>query len=313
MRRLLVLGTAMTIGATSLAAVGLQQAQQPEPPKVIAAQKIADTLYLLTGPGGPSKDARDPSGGNVAAFITSTGVVVIDSKNPGWGRPILDRIKMLTDKPVVMVIDTHVHGDHTSGQVEFPANIDIVAQANSNINMRKTAMPRDERVKIFEGENAKFLPKKTFHDKMSLFSGKDRIDLYYFGRGHTNGDAWVVFPALRAMHAGDMFAGKTIPNIDQNNGGSGVEFTTTLSKAIAGIPNVDTIITGHSVVMTWNDLKEYAAYTNDLLATTKAAITAGTNVDDAAKAYKFPDKYKDYNFRYATKQYMESVYNELKK
>jgi cyclase len=313
MRRVIVLGTVIAISTGSLAAVALQQGQQPDVPKVIEAQKIADNLYLLTGPGGPSKDARDPSGGNVAAFITATGVVVVDSKNPGWGRPILEKIATLTSKPVTMVIDTHTHGDHTSGQVEFPANIDIVAQEYSNINMRKTAMPRDERMKIFEGANAKFLPKKTFKDKMSIGSGKDRIDLYYFGRGHTNGDAWIVFPALRAMHAGDMFAGKTVPNIDQNNDGSGVAFTATLSKAIAGIPNVDTIITGHSVVMTWNDLKEYADYTKDLLATTQAAITAGTSVDDAANAYKFPAKYKDYNFRYPIKQYMQAVYNELKK
>ena len=141
MRRVIVLGTVMALSAGSLVAVALQQGQQPEVSKVIEAQKIADNLYMLTGPGGASKDARDPSGGNVAAFITDTGVVVVDSKNPGWGRPILDKIGTLTNKPVTMVIDTHTHGDHTSGQVEFPANIDIVAQEYSNINMRKTAMP----------------------------------------------------------------------------------------------------------------------------------------------------------------------------
>jgi glyoxylase-like metal-dependent hydrolase (beta-lactamase superfamily II) len=312
MRRI-VLGTLVAIGTVSVAAAGLLQAPQPEVPRVIEAQKIAANLYMLTGPGGASKDVRDPSGGNVGVFVTGNGVVVVDAKNPGWGRPILDRIRMLTDKPVVMVIDTHTHGDHVSGQVEFPANIEVVAHEQSNINMRKTAMPRDERVKIFEGQNAKFLPTKTFKDKMSIGTGQDRIDLYYFGRGHTNGDAWVVFPALRAMHAGDMFAGKTVPNIDQNNDGSAIEFSNTLTKAIAGIPNVDTIITGHSVVMAWNDLKEYAQYTKDLLATTQAAFTAGTSLDEAAKAYTFPDKYKDYNFRYPVRQYMDSVYNDMKK
>jgi cyclase len=308
MRRVLVLG-AMLAGAASVVAI----AQQADPPKTIEAHKVAENLFMLTGPGGPFNDTRDPSGGNVAAFITANGVVVVDAKNPGWGRPILDRIKALTDKPVVMVIDTHTHGDHVSGQVEFPANIEIVAQEQSNINMRKTVMPRDERVKIFEGANARYLPKKTFKDKMTLGSGQDQIDLYYFGRGHTNGDAWVVFPALRAMHAGDMFAGKTIPNIDLNNDGSAAEFSSTLSKAIAGIPNVDTIITGHSLVMTWNDLKEYAEFTKELLATTQAAVRAGTSLDDAATAYKFPPKYKGYNFRYATKQYMQSVYNDMRK
>jgi len=313
MSRFVVLAAVMALGAASTGVVAVQQNQQAEGPKIIEAQKVADNLFMLTGPGGASKDVRDPSGGNVAAFITGSGVVVVDAKNPGWGRPILDRIKSLTDKPVVMVIDTHTHGDHTSGQVEFPANIDIVAQEYTNTNMRKTAMPRDERMKIFEGENARFLPKKTFKDRMSIGTGKDRIDLYYFGRGHTNGDAFVVFPALRVMHAGDMFAGMTIPNIDQNNDGSAIEFSNTLTKAISGIPNVDTIITGHSVVMNWNDLKEYAQFTKDLLATTQAAFKTGTSVDDAANAYKFPEKYKDYNFRYPVRQYMDSVYNGMRK
>ena len=62
---------------------------------------------------------------------------------------------------------------------------------------------------------------------MTLGSGADRIDLYYFGRGHTNGDAMVVFPALRVMHMGDLFPGKQLPIMDANNGGSGVRVSRT--------------------------------------------------------------------------------------
>jgi glyoxylase-like metal-dependent hydrolase (beta-lactamase superfamily II) len=71
------------------------------------------------------------------------------------------------------------------------------------------------------------MPKKTFKDRMTIGTGADRIDLYYFGRGHTNGDAWVVFPALRAMHAGDIFSGKNIPGLDAVNGGSGLAIADT--------------------------------------------------------------------------------------
>ena len=78
------------------------------------------------------------------------------------------------------------------------------------------------------------MPKRTFKDRMTLGSGNDRIDLYYFGRGHTNGDAWVVFPALRIVHAGDIFSGKNIPLLDAVNGGSGVEIGNTLAKAAQG-------------------------------------------------------------------------------
>ena len=68
--------------------------------------------------------------------------------------------------------------------------------------------------------NPAVMPTKTFTDKMTLGSGRDRIDLYYFGAGHTDGDAFVVFPAVRAMAAGDIFAWKMAPLIDPMAGGS---------------------------------------------------------------------------------------------
>ena len=77
---------------------------------------------------------------------------------------------------------------------------------------------------------------------MSLGTGADRIDLYYFGRGHTDGDAWVVFPALRTLASGDLFRGKSIPFLDGNTGGSGVAIGDTLQKAHDTINDVDTII-----------------------------------------------------------------------
>ena len=72
----------------------------------------------------------------------------------------------------------------------------------------------------FKGDKAQFLPKKTYKDKLTIGTGKDEIDLYYFGRGHTNGDTFVVFTALRTMHVGDMFAWKALPYVDAGNGGS---------------------------------------------------------------------------------------------
>ena len=107
------------------------------------------------------------------------------------------------------------------------------------------------------------MPKKTFKDRMTIGTGADRIDLYYFGRGHTNGDAWVVFPALRVMHAGDIFSGKNIPGLDAVNGGSGLAIADSLTKAADTVKNIDTIITGHSSTMTVADFREYAQFNRD--------------------------------------------------
>ena len=295
MTRTITLAALLTIGTLSLAAY--QQPAQPTGPKVVEAQKIKDNLYMLTGNGG---------GGNTAVFIGTAGVTVVDAKNPGWGQPILDKIKELTPKPVTTLINTHTHGDHVSGNVEFPATIDIVVQENTKTNM--------EKMDIFKQHNGRGLPKRTFKDKMTIGKGADQVDLYYFGRGHTNGDAWIVFPALRVVHAGDIFSGKNLPLLDYNNGGSGVEIGSSLAKAHAGIKNADTIITGHSTTMTWADLAEYAQFNREFLAYVQAAMKAGKSADDAAAGWKIADKYKGYTIAEPRlKQNVTAIYGELKK
>ena len=70
-------------------------------------------------------------GGNTAVFVRTDGVTVVDTKNPGWGQPILDKIKKLSDKPITTIINTHTHGDHVSGNVEFPATVEVIVQENT--------------------------------------------------------------------------------------------------------------------------------------------------------------------------------------
>ena len=274
MRRGIVLGIVLALGA--LAAV---KAQPPaaNAPKVVEVEKVKDNLWVLRG-----------GGGNTAVFATANGVTIVDAKNPGWGQPILDKVKELTPKPITTLINTHTHGDHVSGNVEFPATVDVVVQENTKANM--------EKMDIFKQNNNRGMAKRTFKDKMTIGSGADQIDLYYFGPGHTNGDAWVVFPAHRIVHSGDIFAGKGVPLIDGNNGGSMLHYSETLTKAHNGIKNVDTIINGHTPAnTTWADLKEFADFNKDLLTWAQDELKAGKTPEQAAADWKLPEKYKGYS------------------
>lgn len=297
MKRISVLGVLLAAGALSTSVAAFQQAQgqrggrgqQQAPAPVVEVDKLRDNLYVMRG-----------GGGNSAVFITAEGVVVVDTKNPGWGQPLLEKIKTVTNKPVTMIINTHTHGDHVSGNVEFPASVEVVVHENTKANMEfmrpatgiqpQPGAPAN----IFKENNGRGMPKKTFKDRMTLGKGADRIQLYYFGRGHTNGDAWVVFPALGVMHAGDIFSGKNIPLLDGNNGGSGVEIGDTLAKAAAGVPNIQSIITGHSTVMTVADLREYAEFNRDFRDVVQAAKKAGKTVDQVAAAWAIPARYENY-------------------
>jgi cyclase len=246
-------------------------------PKVVDVEKVKDNLFVLRG-----------GGGNTAVFVMANGVAVVDAKNPGWGQPILAKIKELTPKPVTLLINTHTHGDHVSGNVEFPATVDVVVQENTKTNMEK--MP------IFKEHNNAGMAKRTFKDRMTIGQGADRIDLYYFGPGHTNGDAWVVFPAHRIVHSGDIFAGKGVPLVDTANGGSMRQYADTLTKAHNGIKDVDAIINGHMPAQTtWADLKEFADFNRDLVAWMQAGLKAGKTPEQLAAEWKVPEKYTGYS------------------
>ena len=285
MKRAVTLGLLMVIGALSLA---LNAAQQPAGTQsmVVEVEKLKDNLFVLRGNGG---------GGNTAVFVQANGVTVVDTKNPGWGQPILDKIRELTPKPVTRIVNTHTHGDHTSGNVAFPASVEIVTHENTKKRMQewrpyygRTEPPRN----VFKESGGKGMPTRTFKDRLSIGSGSDQVDLYYFGRGHTDGDAWVVFPSLRTVHAGDIFSGKNLPFLDASNGGSGVAIPDSLQKAHATLKNVDTIITGHSTQMTWADLAEWAQFNKDFLSDVQTAKKAGKSADELAASWTIPEKYK---------------------
>jgi glyoxylase-like metal-dependent hydrolase (beta-lactamase superfamily II) len=286
MRRLIVFGALLAVGGISMAAA------RQAPQQTLAIQNVKDNLYVITG-----------AGGNVAAFVTANGVVLVDAKNPGYGQRILEQVKTVTDKPVVTIIATHTHGDHVGSIPDFPAAVDVIAQDNTKANMAK--MP------AFQGDGAQFLPDRTYTDRTTLLGGRERIDLYYFGAGHTNGDTLIVFPALRTMHSGDLFAAKGTPIIDTRNGGSGLAYPKSLAAAAAGIRNVDVVIPGHSAVTDWAAFSEYGEFMREFVAAVQAAMKEGKTEEEAAKTLALPEKFKDYNMGRLPAN-VRAIYAELK-
>lgn len=287
MKRFVVLTALVAVGTLSYVVAQ----QQGEPTRVVEVEKLKDNLYVLKG-----------GGGNTTVFIQTNSITVVDTKNPGWGAPILAKIKELSPKPVATIINTHTHGDHVSGNVEFPATVDIVVQENTAANMKqmrpvtgigKPGAPAPPN--IFDQHKGRGLATRTFKDTMTLGSGADRIDLYYFGRGHTNGDAWVLFPSLRVVSAGDIISGKNLPLLDANNGGSGLEIGNTIAKAHSTFSKTaDTVVTGHSTNMTLPEVLEYAEFNREFAAAVQEAKTAGRSVEDVVKTWTMPAKYQGY-------------------
>lgn len=294
MRRAVFLVAVLAVGGLTMAAAGCGEGAS-SPPPVPAIEQVRDNLYVIKG--GDPTDRATFSGGNVAVYVTEThGVVVVDSKLPGYGQQIIDQIRTVSDQPISLMLHSHTHNDHAGSTPEFPDTIEVITHENIKASLtRDTCLPVTN-CQTFQGEGAKYLPQTTFSEKMSIHLGDDRIDLYHFGPAHTNGDTIIVFPAVRAMHSGDMFSLKRPPFIDTNNGGSGLAYPETLARTAAGIDDVDTIIPGHNPeLFTWADLEEYAEFHRDFVAQAQEALAAGKTAEQAADEYVIPDRFEGYN------------------
>lgn len=287
MKRVIVLTGLVVLGTLACAVSEPEETPVVQEEMVVEVEQVRDNLYVLRG-----------GGGNTAALIGADGVTVVDTKLPGWGQPILDAIAGLTDLPVTTIINTHTHFDHVSGNVEFPPTVEVVAHENTAALMREMrpvyGLQEGPQPNIFNDNDGRGLATRTYSDTMSLSSGDDQVDLHYFGRAHTGGDSWVVFPALGVLHGGDAFLGKNLPIVDVNNDGSGVAYPETIAAAIAGLDGIETVITGHSTLMTMADLAEFGDFNRAILDRVRQGKEAGQSVDEILAAWELPERFSAY-------------------
>jgi glyoxylase-like metal-dependent hydrolase (beta-lactamase superfamily II) len=211
-------------------------------------------------------------GGNVAMYVTSEGVILVDDKFEQDHETIVAQVKSVTPLPVKYVLSTHHHSDHSGGNAKFLPTAEIISTANARANIVNHVQP---------GAPADMAAARvTFTEESAVFLGGKEVRARYFGRGHTNGDAVVYFPALRTIHTGDLMAGTT-PLIDYPGGGSVVEWIKTLDAAMKW--DFDTVIPGHGAATTKAGLLTYRNNIVKLRDRAAGLIREGKSQDDVAK------------------------------
>src|SRR5579864_1807278 len=251
----------INIGILLLLGAWVAYTQNQKQPPQLTLNKVKDDLYEIEG-----------DGGNVAVYITNEGVILIDDKFDQDHDAIMDKIKSVTSQPVKYVMSTHYHADHSGGNAKFLPTAEIIstAAARKNIveHVQSNAPPGVMPARI------------TFTTETSVFLGGKEVRARYMGRGHTNGDALMYFPALKVLHTGDMMAGKT-PLIDYPGGGSLVEWTKTLDEAMK--LDFDTVIPGHGPVTNKAGLLAYRTNVDKLRIRATELIREGRSQEDVGK------------------------------
>jgi len=227
-----------------------QQGKQPNN----KLNKLTDDLYEIEG-----------DGGNVAIYVTNEGAILVDDKFEYDFNDIMAKVKSVTNLPVKYVMSTHHHGDHTGSNEKLLPTAEIIAHKNNRMNIIQAKQPGAPRV--------------VFSDEASVFLGGKEVRMRYFGRGHTNGDAMVYFPAIRTLHTGDLMAGST-PLIDYAGGGSLKEWTATLDAALK--LDFDTVIPGHGPVAKKADMIKYRDGIAKFTTRMSGLVRGGKSKDEVA-------------------------------
>src|SRR5882724_11950980 len=239
--------------------IGYTQSQK-QPPE-LAINKVKNDLYYVEG-----------DGGNVAVYITNEGVILVDDKFEQDHDQIVAKVKSVTSQPIKYILSTHHHADHSGGNTKFHTSAEIISTANARANIvaHKQSNAPDNMVPA----------RVVFTQETAVFLGGKEARARYFGRGHTNGDALVYFPALRTLHTGDLMSGKT-PLIDYPGGGSVVEWTKTLDEAMK--LDFDTVIPGHGPVTDKAGLLAYRNNVEKLRTRVSGLIRQGKSQEDVGK------------------------------
>jgi glyoxylase-like metal-dependent hydrolase (beta-lactamase superfamily II) len=203
--------------------------------------------------------------------VTNQGVILVDDKFDRDHDAIVSKIKSVTDQPVKYVLTTHHHSDHSGGNARFLPTALVISTVNARTNILEHKQPNADDVAPAA---------MVFTDETAVFLGGKEARARYFGRGHTNGDAMVYFPALRTIHTGDLMANST-PLIDYRGGGSVTEWTKTLDAALK--LDFDTVIPGHGKVTDKAGLLAYRNNVEKLRNRVSGLIREGRNQDEVGK------------------------------
>jgi len=240
-----------------LQAAWIVSTQTQKPPGPLRTEKVKGDLYMISG-----------EGGNVALYATTEGVVLVDDMFDRNHADILAQVKTVTDRPLKYVINTHQHDDHAGGDLKMLPIAEVIAHKNVRANLTDLKQPYYEDTP----GTPIGLPRMTFTDELDVHLGGKPVQAFYFGRGHTSGDAVIYFPELKAIHTGDLFlstraggraaSGPPRPPgvpiyVDYAQGGSFFDWSRTLDGVLK--LDFDTVIPGHGPVATKADLVKFKA------------------------------------------------------
>jgi cyclase len=241
---------------------------------ILSTREMAPGVYALI--------SSIPGVDNAGFVVGEKGVLVIDAHiSIPMARQILARVREVTDKPILYLVNSNYHGDHTFGNCAFPVETLVVQQRETaartpylaeEIAFMLPAVSHD--LRVFEGVTFR-PPDIVFDDHLRIDLGERIVDTYWFGPANTPGDTITTVRDARVAWTGNMTGGSFGLALESD----APTFLGTLTRFIQTI-EVETLIPGHSAPLGPSDLWLYMVYFSRLTNDMKRALNAGWTLEE---------------------------------
>lgn len=230
------------------------------------------------------------AGGNIGISVGNDGVFIIDDQFAPLSDKILNAIKVVSDKPLKYLVNTHYHGDHSGGNVKM-AKAGATIIAHNNVKKRLEEKQRDGSYKPKEA-----LPVITFNDKLNIFINNESIAVFHVKNAHTDGDAILYFTESNVLHTGDTYFNGRYPYIDLNSGGSVNGYIEAVKRGLMVINEDTKIIPGHGKVSNKKAYKDFLTMLETIRSNVQKAIDNGKTEDDVKADSTITKTYDDLDY-----------------
>lgn len=252
-----------------------QPSQAPATPSPVVSKLVEPGIYLFTG----------GRGANTGAYIGEKEVLLIDSKQDAESvGQVVAAIKGLTKNPITRLVNTHADGDHVFGNRFQPAGVTFIAHENCLKEFFAPSMsgtPSDWDNPALKG----FLPSVTYRERMDLQVGAKRIQLHYFGIGHTTGDTVVYFPDEKVAFIGDQIFTTRVQLIHAYKGGSSFGEVAVLERMLSAI-DARKFVCGHNDTIDRAAVHSHIAQMKALQEKVRGLKEKGQGIEEVQKQFE---------------------------
>ncbi len=284
-------------GIIVLVGLNIAVAQEGMEDVQIKATHVAGKIYMLQG-----------RGGNIGVSAGNDGVLIVDDQFAPLADKIRAALRKLSPGKLEFVFNTHYHGDHIGGNVEFGPEAHIIAHTNVR---KRLSTPQQLFGRTSEPQPIEALPVITFDKSLSLHFNGEEIHMIHFPQGHTDGDSIVFFVKSNVVHMGDHMFNGMFPFVDLDHGGDVKGMAENVQAVIEQVPEDVKVIPGHGPLAGRDDLKTFHAMLMETTSHVQTQRAAGRTLVEI-KAAGVQAKWKSWgNVFIKTDRWLETIYNSL--